>query len=164
MTKIYLVLHLTTFPLDTGSKLNVQKMLYNVLCTFNLPSAFRDLVYQIIWVYSFSLQLYLSKVFSRQSRFLDGGLGVETIISTQRAYYLSSVNNGKTRTMCEIWSNLTIKTPGRRQCRCSSDFFVNFEQISHIVLVFPMLPLNKKVHYKLFIFAYILYTFCFMKK
>ena len=36
------------FALDTGRKLNVQKTLYNVLCTFDLQSAFRDLVRQII--------------------------------------------------------------------------------------------------------------------
>ena len=45
--------------------------------------------------------------------------------------------------MCEISSKLTLKTPERRQ-RCSSGIFiVIFEQISHIVLVFPLLTLKK---------------------
>ena len=42
--------------------------------------------------------------------------------------YLLKVNNGNTRTMCEISSKLTV---------------VNFEHVSHIVLVFPLLTLNK---------------------
>ena len=46
--------------------------------------------------------------------------------------------------MCEDCSKLTIKTAERHQWRRSSSvFIVNFEQISHIVLVFPTLTLNK---------------------
>ena len=41
-----------------------------------------------------------------------------------------------TRTRCEICSKLTIKTPERRQWRRSGVFIVNFEHISHLVLVF----------------------------
>ena len=37
---------------------------------------------------------------------------------------------------CEICSKLTIKTPGRCQWRRSGFFIVNFEHISHLVLVF----------------------------
>ena len=44
--------------------------------------------------------------------------------------YLLKVSDGNTRTMCEICSKLTIKT-------------VNFEQILHIVLMFPLLTLDK---------------------
>ena len=50
--------------------------------------------------------------------------------------YFFKVNNGKTRTMCEIYSKLTIKTPERRHWRRSSVFIANFEQIWHIVLVY----------------------------
>ena len=46
------------------------------------------------------------------------------------------LNNINTRTRCEICSNLTIKTPERRQWRCSGAFIVNFEHISYLVLVF----------------------------
>ena len=44
--------------------------------------------------------------------------------------------------MCEIYSKLTIKTPERRHRRRSGVFIVNFEQISGIVLVFPLLTLT----------------------
>ena len=54
--------------------------------------------------------------------------------------YLSKFNNRNTRTMCEICSKLTIKTTERRS---SVVFIVNFEQISHIVLVFLLLALDK---------------------
>ena len=37
---------------------------------------------------------------------------------------------------------LTIKTPERRHWRVSGAFFVNFEQIFHLALVFPLLTLN----------------------
>ena len=40
-------------------------------------------------------------------------------------------NNRKTRTRCEIWSKLTIKTPERRYFTpCSSVFIANFEQVN----------------------------------
>ena len=45
--------------------------------------------------------------------------------------------------MSEIYSDLTIKTLERRHWRRSGVFIVNFEQISHIVLVFLLLILNK---------------------
>ena len=43
----------------------------------------------------------------------------------------------------EICSKLTIKTPERCQQRRSRVFAVSFEQIPHIVLVFPLFSLNK---------------------
>ena len=49
------------------------------------------------------------------------------------------VNNGKTKTICEICSKLIIKTSLTSFCL----FIVQFKQISHIVLVFPFLTLNK---------------------
>ena len=57
--------------------------------------------------------------------------------------YLIKVTNVNIRTMCEIYSKLTIKTPERRQWRHSGYFTVTFEQISHIVLVFSLLTLIK---------------------
>ena len=53
------------------------------------------------------------------------------------------VNNRNSRTMCEICSNLTIKTLERRQLRLSGVFIVNFEHISHLVLVFLLLTLRR---------------------
>ena len=55
--------------------------------------------------------------------------------------YMFKVNNGSTRTRCEICSKLTIKTPERRKWRRSGVFIVNFEHISHLVLVFLLLTL-----------------------
>ena len=49
--------------------------------------------------------------------------------------YLLKFNNRNTRTRCEICSKLTIKTPERR----SGVFIVNFEHVSHLVIVFLLL-------------------------
>ena len=62
-----------------------------------------------------------------------------------------SGNNRNIRERCEIYSKLTIKTPGRRQWRCFSVFIVNFEYILHLVLVLT-LPAGKVIHkYRLFL-------------
>ena len=50
--------------------------------------------------------------------------------------------NRNTRRRCEICSKLTIKTPEQRIWRRSGIFTVNFEHISHLVLVFLLLTLN----------------------
>ena len=49
------------------------------------------------------------------------------------------MNNRNTRTRCETWSKLTIKTPERRQWRLSGVFIVNFEHTSHFVPVLLLL-------------------------
>ena len=56
--------------------------------------------------------------------------------------YLLKVNNRNTRKSCEICSKLTIKTPERCQWHRFSVFIVNFEHISHNVLVFLLLTVN----------------------
>ena len=60
----------------------------------------------------------------------------------QANIYLFKVSNRSTRKRCEIFSNLTIKTPERRR---SVVFIVNFENISHLFLVFLLLTLNKEM-------------------
>ena len=50
------------------------------------------------------------------------------------------VNNRNNRARCEICSKLTIKTTERRHLRRSGVFIVNFEHISHFVL---LLTLNR---------------------
>ena len=55
------------------------------------------------------------------------------------------VNNKKTRASCEIYSKLTIKIPERRHWRRSGIFIVNFEHISHLVLVFILLTLSRQM-------------------
>ena len=57
--------------------------------------------------------------------------------------YLLKANKRNARTRCEICSKLTIKTPERRQWRCSGVFIVTFEHISHLVLVFLLLTLSR---------------------
>ena len=57
--------------------------------------------------------------------------------------YLLKVDDVNTRTMCEFFSKLIITTLKRRDLRHSGVLNVNFEQTSHIVLVFPLLPLKK---------------------
>ena len=57
--------------------------------------------------------------------------------------YMFKVNNRITRPKCEICSKLAIKIPERHHWRHSGIFIVNFEQISHIVLVFPLLTLSR---------------------
>ena len=50
--------------------------------------------------------------------------------------YLLKFNNRNTRTKSEIYSKLALKTPERRQWYRSGVFIVNFEHISHFILVF----------------------------
>ena len=52
---------------------------------------------------------------------------------------LFKFNNGKTTFMSEMSSNSTIKTSESS----SGAFIIDFEQISHIVLILPLLTLKK---------------------
>ena len=62
---------------------------------------------------------------------------------SQSAIVCSKLTIENTRTRCEMSSKLTIKTPERRQWPCSGVFIVNFEDISHLVLVFLLLTLSR---------------------
>ena len=66
----------------------------------------------------------------------------DVIIDSPTGIDLPKVNNRDTITRCEICSKLTIKTPERHQWRRYDDLIVNFEHISHLVLVFLLLTLN----------------------
>ena len=57
--------------------------------------------------------------------------------------YAFKVNNRNTRKKCEICLELTIKTPERHQWYRSGVLIVNFEHISHLVLVFLYLTLRR---------------------
>ena len=46
------------------------------------------------------------------------------------------VDDRSTRISCEVCSKLTIKAPEQTHWRCSGVFIVNFQHISHFVLVF----------------------------
>ena len=56
---------------------------------------------------------------------------------------LFKVKFSNTSTFREICSILMRKTPEKHQQRHSGVFNLNFEQISHVALVFPLLNLNK---------------------
>ena len=57
--------------------------------------------------------------------------------------YLFKVNNKNPRKRCDICSKITAKMLERRQWCHSGVFTVNFENISHLFLVFLLLTLNK---------------------
>ena len=59
--------------------------------------------------------------------------------------YVLKVSNRNSRIRCEIYSELTIKTPEQRQWPRSGVFIVNFEHISHFVLVFLLLTLRREM-------------------
>ena len=50
--------------------------------------------------------------------------------------WMFKVNSRSTRTRCEIFSKLTIKTPKRRQWRRSGVFMVNFENLPAGIVLF----------------------------
>ena len=50
--------------------------------------------------------------------------------------WMFKVNNRNTRARCDICSMLIIKTPERRHWPRSVFFIINFEHISHLVLLF----------------------------
>ena len=70
---------------------------------------------------------------------------METFSIYSAGIYLIKVNNIKTRTRCEICSKLAIKTPERYHWRRSGIFIINFEHISHLVLVFLLLTANMQL-------------------
>ena len=72
----------------------------------------------------------LSKTCSKEKFFRTSPVGI----------YLLKIHDRITRTRCEICSKLTIKTTDAM--RRSGVFIVNFEHISHLVLVFLLSTLN----------------------
>ena len=75
------------------------------------------------WRRSLNICFSIQRIRSLVSGFPDG-------------IYLLKVSNRSIRIWCEICSKLSIKTPERHLA------FVNFEHISHLVLVFLLLTLN----------------------
>ena len=64
-------------------------------------------------------------------------------LTSSAGNYLFKDNNTKTRTKCEICLKLTIKTPERCHWRRSGVFNVNFEHISQLALLFPLVTLHR---------------------
>ena len=67
----------------------------------------------------------------------------EDKMATPASIYLFKFNNGNTRTVYEIGSKLTIITLEQLHWRRSAVFIVNFVEVSHTVVVFQLLTLNK---------------------
>ena len=67
--------------------------------------------------------------------------------------YIFKVKNRNTRTRCELCSKLTIKTPERSQWRRSAFFIDNLEHITHLALVFLLLPLSRLMRAGLFLYS-----------
>ena len=59
-------------------------------------------------------------------------------IKDRAQIFMFKISNRNTRIICEICSEVTIMTAEERQLRRSCVFSVNFEQISQIVMVFPL--------------------------
>ena len=64
-------------------------------------------------------------------------------IMSQPEITCSKLSMVDTRTRRAVWSELSIKTPERSQWSRSGVFIVNFEHISHLVLVFLLLALSR---------------------
>ena len=78
--------------------------------------------------------------------------------------YLSEINHVNNKSICNICSKLTIKTPEWRHWRRSGIFIVISQNVSHMVLVFPLLTLNKYMLtglmlHLLYCFQFELFTF-----
>ena len=90
------------------------------------------------------LRVLTIKIHESDISFFPSGVSKSSelnFLRTPAGNYMFKVNNRNTRTRCEICSKLTIKIPERQ--RRSSVFFVNFEHISHLVLAFLLLTLNR---------------------
>ena len=71
----------------------------------------------------------IKEVWKSNCEIVFGFESLKTKKNLPAGIYFFKVNNGNTRTMCEIISNLTMRIPERRQWRRSSVFINNFEQI-----------------------------------
>ena len=89
------------------------------------------------------LKYYLYDVFHYSKVSLLLSSLFPTKIRCPAGIYMFKVNNKNTRTSREIYSKLTTKTPARHHWRRSGVFIVNFEHISHLVLVFLLLTLSR---------------------
>ena len=86
------------------------------------------------------LSIIMLETISREIR-----ISRRTALSQPAFTCLKLIEARSTRTRCEICSKLTMKIPERRQWRRSGIFIVNFEHISHLVLVFLLLILNMQL-------------------
>ena len=117
-----------------------------------LDKFFSLLFFDFKWTFStmisrikkyFDFKWTFSTMISRMKKYFDISTDVMCkLYSHPAGIYLFKVNNRNTRTRCEIYPELTIKTPERRQWRRSGVSIVNFELLSHLALVVLLLIMN----------------------
>ena len=93
------------------------------------------------WQFDFIYFSFFSLLddFIRSSRYTELPWKIHLI-----GIYLLRVSTENTRVICKICSKLTIKIPGRSQWRHFEIINAKFQQISYIILVFPLLDLKSK--------------------
>ena len=105
-----------------------------------MQSMIHDCIYQIL-ISSSYIQFRCLPIFAELD--FNQGVNLHRIIVSKMMIGLSNYLFGNYR--CEICSRLTITTPERRQWRRSGVFVLNFEFISHFILMFLLLTLNKQL-------------------
>ena len=109
-------------------------------------------IFQFTWFYFLRCFLFLFKsvfvIWRGDAVFLLFYNQIESTMSAR--IYLLKVNNGNTRTMCEIYPKLTIRTPEWRQWRHSGVVIDNFEQILHFFSSWNAIAYSK-LHAKLLV-------------
>ena len=60
------------------------------------------------------------------------------VCTMETGIYLFKVNNGNTKTMCEIYSKLKIRTIKPRRWRCWGVSIVSFEHLSQVMFQFSI--------------------------
>ena len=78
---------------------------------------------------------------------------IRSVINNPAIIYLFKVNNISTRKRCEICSKLTLKIPQRCHWRCSSVFYVNFENIPYLFILFSIVVYCGKCYYNVIYFG-----------
>ena len=97
----------------------------------------------IYYLYSSLLSFVrTAKVHSGKHLLMKGAVIKDLDMKYTACIYLFKGTDVNTRTLCEICSQLRIKTPERRHWRRSGVFIVKFEHVSPIFLMFILLILN----------------------
>ena len=126
----------------------LEKIIFNLLFVFNVK-----------WKSPFILEFALCLIPGFQQLFIHQNIcwGIDgicsmheliaiPIVTVQLKNYLmnrQAFTSSKSTMETPICSKLTVKTPERGHCGRSYVFIVNFEQISHMILLFWLLTLSK---------------------
>ena len=120
---------------------------YLISKSIHITSKLLSYLFIYLFIYSFIYLLILRKISKEHQNNGKQALFMCSLFSFSKinpiAIYLFKITNVSTRGMCNIYSQLTTKTPKQFQWHPFRVFVFNFEHISHIVVVFPLLTLNK---------------------